>query len=105
MALIKCPHCKRAVSEYDETCRHCNAPIRQPSATAQPTIAPDNVMPRVVTVEATSKRIKGHMLASVALVCIGVVVMIAGQPLGAIMSFVGLIYFLVTRFRAWWHHG
>lgn len=32
MALIKCPSCNRAVSELDETCRHCSAVIRQLSA-------------------------------------------------------------------------
>lgn len=66
------------------------------------------------TIQATAKRYKLQMLLSTLLVSFGVVVIIVGAqepgndgPLlwGAAISALGLAWFLVVRFMAWWNHS
>lgn len=66
------------------------------------------------TIQATAKRYKLQMLAATLLVAIGVVLIIVGAQdsadagtllWGCAIAALGLVWFLVVRFRAWWNHG
>ena len=62
------------------------------------------------TVELISKRLKAHQVVAVLLMVTGGVWMYSsaelGEPsaTGALFLFVGMLWWLVTRVRIWWHH-
>jgi len=98
MALIKCGECRREVSDRAVSCPQCGAPV---AARA------------VVTTQVTAKTFKRDLIVGTAILCVGLVVLVAGfrehtTPLvvvGALLAALGGICILVARFRAWWHHG
>ena len=105
MALVACPECAREVSDKAQNCPGCGVSISDAKETAA-------AGARLHTVQETSKRLKLHQLLSIAALVIGAVWMFAGmgdeasEPSGgaALLATAGLIWYIVTRFRIWWHH-
>lgn len=105
MALIKCNECGNEVSDKAMSCPKCGAPI----ASAQETKAAGT---QIKTVQETSKKFKLQSILSVLLIIIGFVMLSAtggvsnSEPsiFPVLFIAVGLIWFLVNRFRIWWHH-
>lgn len=59
-----------------------------------------------VTIEKTAKKYKSRYLVATAVICLGVVLMIADSKLlGGALVVGGLMFYAVTRFGAWWNHG
>lgn len=108
MALINCPDCNNQVSTSAVACPQCGAPI----AEAKQAQAAGS---QLTTTQETSKKLKLHTLISALLVAFGFMFLVltagvnkanGGEPsvFPAIMMTVGLIWFVVTKFRIWWHH-
>jgi len=103
MALIKCGECSKEISDRAESCPHCGNPVA-----ADPDIVGGR---QVRTVERTAKRFKGQVLIAAALIVIGLVWGIAGiqseerSGWPGLLLIAGLGWYVVTRVRAWWHHG
>ena len=102
MALINCNECGHEVSDKAPSCPKCGVPI----ATMQETIAAGT---KINTVQETSKKFKLQTMLSVLCIIIGAV-WLMGAPTPeekttpGILIFVGLVWYLVNRFRIWWHH-
>jgi len=107
MSLIACPECKQSVSTNAASCPHCGCPIAQRVNVAE-------VGKSVTTTELTAKKLKGKLLIALSIMAVGMVSCIAssggsGEPgagfaLGTLAFIVGFGYWIVTRFRIWWHH-
>ena len=108
MALIKCPDCGNQVSDRAPTCPKCGAPI----AGREETIA---IGASLTTIQETSKRLKAQIVMSSVCFWVGLlwIVVIANATqsgektslaIPILLSAVGLIWYLTTRFRIWWHH-
>ena len=112
MALIKCSECGREVSDKAESCPQCGAPIASALETEAAGI-------KLRTIQQTSKRLKMQILISAALFWGGIVWMIvvassasrAGVPpsrvatvIATLMILAGLVWYVVTKLRVWWHH-
>jgi hypothetical protein len=102
MALNICKECGREVSDKARACPQCAALLKVDA-------------PGVVT-ELQSKRMKTHDLAAALMMLSGLVmafgqISIGAQPsvalvgIGLPLFLVGSVYWFVTRFRSWWHHG
>jgi len=102
MALTNCTECGRQISDQASSCPGCGAPLGETVAAAHPT-----------TIQATSKRYKGQMVAAVILMLVSFVVMLAGAGargsggviVGALGIAAGFFWLLGARLYAWWHHG
>ena len=107
MALVNCSECSAKVSDKASTCPQCGYPISAENITTQPNITTQS---NIVTTQETGKTLKLNSLLSGLVTAIGVVVMfsggrtVEGSPLIALVIFIGLAWFTVTRFRIWWHH-
>lgn len=101
MALIECPDCKKSVSDRAPACPQCGAPIA--TSAEQRSIGTP-----VVTIQGTSKRLKGQLLLAVALGVAGIFMFYGGDRdssgFGLILLLVGSIWGLIARLRIWWHH-
>ena len=109
MALSNCPECEREVSSKAPSCPHCGFPIASDSESV------GSGVKHLVTTQETSKKFKLQTVFSVLLIIIGGVWM-AGLPsepdayepgdgfVPFLMIIIGLIWYLVTRIRIWWHH-
>lgn len=109
MALIRCEDCGHEVSDRAPSCPKCGAPI----ATRMEAQAAGA---QLVTTQETSKKFKVHTLLSVTMIIIGGVVLWgnatdpdvspgAGSSMAAtLLLLVGLVWYIVNRFRIWWHH-
>lgn len=105
MALVTCLECGKSVSELAAACPNCGAPI-------QGRAAANAVGQSVVTTEATSKRLKLHSLCAGILILLGFGTSMASAYVGnkepsiiaGLALLVGLPWFVITRFRIWWHH-
>ena len=106
MALINCPECGNQVSSAAPTCPKCGVPIAT-AAESQAAGTP------IQTVQETSKKFKIHSLLSISIFCIGVIWAFTAvssgddptaSPTANLMMVIGLIWFIVNRFRIWWHH-
>lgn len=105
MALIACPECSKEVSDSAPSCPNCGVAIasKQESSAAGA---------KLTTVQETSKKLKLHILGSVVMIIIGLLfIFTPSQAENAEPSAVpfliftfGFIWFVVTRFRIWWHH-
>lgn len=105
MALIKCIDCGSDVSDQAKHCIKCGAPIAAEGIAAGV---------ELTTTQETSKRLKTHILLSLALFLVGFVAIIvvsgseeAGEAPSVapfLIMFGGLMWFIVTKFRVWWHH-
>ena len=108
MALVQCPDCEKQVSTSAVACPHCGAPI----AGAQEAKAAGTPL---TTTQSTSKKLKGQKIISVLMIIIGSVWLFtllsqepdpeSGTGLPMLITLVGVIWFVVVRFRSWWHHG
>ena len=106
MALIKCSECSASVSDKASSCPHCGAPIA-----AEQVVTASNL----VTTQVTAKKFKMHTLLSVLVIIVGTgMIMVnvgenagpdANPGPGLLVTLIGIVWFLVTRFRTWWHHG
>ena len=107
MTLINCPECNKQVSDSAPSCPNCGVPIASAREIR-------SVGASLTTIQATSKKLKLHILLSVILLIVGIIWLMVvsygieqGVESGiipALMIFVGLVWFIVTRFRIWWHH-
>ena len=108
MPLIACPDCSTQVSDRAPTCPKCGGPIagRSEAAAAGATLT---------TIQETSKRLKGQIVLASLCFWLGLVWVFfasAGNQPGerptvaipSILFTVGLFWYIVTRFRIWWHH-
>lgn len=101
--LISCPACGKEVSSQAPSCPNCGNPIATETTGVQ-------------SIQATGKSLKLQQLLSVLVVALGVILMIAGSPgsngepsgaftFGTLLLVVGLVWFFVTKFMAWWRHS
>ncbi len=104
MALIKCGECGTEVSTLAAVCPKCAAPIANaPAAKA--------IGQGVTVTELTSKSLKKRRLVSVAMIIVGVLVFFGAETgsgtaaVGALLTFAGLMHYLVVSTNKWWHHG
>jgi len=107
MSLIHCPECNREISSSAATCPGCGTPI----AAAADTLATGSPL---TTIQETSKRFKVQLLGAWALFITGVIwsfssakaVAAGGEvnTLPGFMVFGGVAWWVVTKFRIWWHH-
>jgi len=97
MPLINCPDCGREVSSNAASCPHCAAPIC------------GQAKKNVVTIEKTSKPIKGAQAAGCLTVILGIIMMGIGSSkffsgLGFLLFLAGFMTILVSIFARWWRH-
>jgi len=108
MALINCPDCGNQVSDRAPTCPKCGAPI----AGREETITLGDSL---TTIQETSKRLKAQIVMSSLCFWVGLLLLVVvanatktGEEFSPafpiLLSAVGLIWYLTTRFRIWWHH-
>ena len=107
MALMACPECAREISDKAPSCPGCGAPIA--SAAERRSVG----VP-LMTVQETSKRLKGHILVSALLFWGGIIWLVSAGSAGSanadtgvvatLSMFGGLVLYIVTKFRIWWHH-
>lgn len=101
MALINCPECSASISDKAPTCPKCGVPLSAENIATETTL---------VTTQETSKTLKIHTLISTCLVILGLIITMSAeagggsQTLGVLMAVAGFVWFIVTRFRTWWHH-
>lgn len=105
--LVKCPDCGRDVSSLASACPGCARPMRADPIQQRHT---DTVQ----TVERTSREWKMHILLASLTVIVGVVWLIAAmtgycsqEQIGWSMLLLipGVIWYVLARVGAWWHHG
>ena len=106
MPLINCSECNHEVSDKAVSCPKCGAPI---SGAQEARAAGTNIN----TVQETSKKFKLQSLISASLIIIGVVWATSStsgdttsEPsvIPGMFITIGLVWFVVNRFRIWWHH-
>jgi len=103
MALVKCSECGTQVSTSAAACPKCGAPVGS-----------TGIGTPLSTIQQTSKRLKVHIIFSSLFFWIGTIWLIAScsaqgenpnpSGVGITLVMVGVIWFLVTKFRIWWHH-
>jgi len=108
MALISCPECKTKVSDSAVSCPSCGTPIaeaKQFDAAGSP----------LTTTQETSKKLKLHTLGSALMIIIGfIAIFVTASPndagnvepsrFPAFMIIIGVVWYIVAKFRIWWHH-
>jgi hypothetical protein len=102
--LTQCPDCGAEVSLRAVSCPRCAAPLVEGSAA--------QFHGGVQTIQATSKKLKGQLIASSLLAIVGTVGIFtaASDPkpqdisYAVWMLFIGFAWFIVTRFRIRWNH-
>lgn len=107
MALINCPECNNQVSSTAAACPKCGAPIAEAQG-SKSAGAP------LTTTQETSKKLKLQMIFASIIFWVGLIWFFGEMSTansgekpsdGAIWTLViGLVWYLVTRFRIWWHH-
>lgn len=105
--LIKCHECNNSVSDQAPTCPKCGAPI---SASKKSAIKAIGDAP--TTTQSTSKRLKGWHAVFLLMFFAGMIMAILNaaadkQPsaIPSVLLIVGLVGYIATRIRIWWHHG
>lgn len=106
MALINCPECSKQISDQAQSCVNCGVAI----ASARESSGSGT---HLTTTQETSKRLKGHTIFSVLLFFVGLSAQMSSPEVAPgdtvpiwppTMMALGLFWYLVTRFRIWWHH-
>ena len=108
MTVITCPECGHRVSDQAAACPQCARPMRQ-----APTVIVDPYREPVQTIQRTSKKYKGFMLAGVLIFFVGCGMFVenvstAGarpDPSNIVIAAAGIILFAWARVAAWWNHG
>ena len=104
MALISCPECKNQVSSVAASCPKCGSPVDV--AETQAAGAP------LTTVQETSKKFKLQILLASIMFWAGLFMIVYRIQTGAkvgnvwylLASIIGLVWYIITKFRVWWHH-
>ncbi|MGI2021694.1 zinc-ribbon domain-containing protein [Shewanella glacialipiscicola] len=105
MALIKCSECSHDVSDKATSCPKCGAPILSVNETLAAGV-------NIQTIQETSKKFKLQQIAAIALFIIGFTMSISrvSNPnyelsvWPGMFMLVGLVWYVINRFRIWWHH-
>ena len=98
MPLINCPECNKEVSSLASECPNCAYPIAGGGSTQASG-------GKIQTVEQTGKKYKLQKLLSALLILAGWIVIYGGGGYGGTMIAIGVIWFCITAFISWWHHG
>tara|TARA_R110002073_G_scaffold44656_4_gene123741 strand:+ start:5811 stop:6134 length:324 start_codon:yes stop_codon:yes gene_type:complete len=106
MALIACPDCGKEVSDRAAACNGCGAPI------GVDTEARGSGVRTLATTQLTSKSLKLQSLIAGIIFIVGMFMVIGSDPapddngagIGSLLLVVGVLWYIVTRFRIWWHH-
>ena len=103
MALIKCEECGNQVSTAATACPKCGNPIGS-----------EGIGTPLTTTQLTSKRLKIHIIFSALAFWIGLIWFICGfaadqnnpspSPVAVILLIVGMVWYIITKIRIWWHH-
>jgi uncharacterized OB-fold protein len=100
MALTDCKECGRQVSDKAAACPSCGCPIA---------LADDIEMTgtALTTTQLTAKRFKVQVVGSNLLILAGALIAIAGGGwlAGGVVATLGLVWYGVVQYLAWWHHG
>ncbi len=98
MALIKCPECSQEVSDKAASCPNCGVGIvavKETKAAGAP----------LTTTQLTSKKIKIQILLSIFIIIFGMVITAINYPVVGILTILGgIVWFIITKIRKWWHH-
>lgn len=101
MALINCEECGTQVSEKAPACTKCGAPIASLNDITSAGV-------KLTTIQETGKKFKLQTLISVSLIIIGFVWMFNADPqstgMPALVTSLGIMWYVINRFRIWWHH-
>jgi|SaaInlV_100m_DNA_6_1039743.scaffolds.fasta_scaffold07919_1 uncharacterized OB-fold protein len=103
MGLIKCSECNNEVSSKASSCPKCGAPIAIDNASSSEVTGEAQV-----TIQETSKVFKLHTIYSIGIILFGAFIINfvdRGSPVPGFFIVIGLIYLVIVRLRAWWHHG
>ncbi len=103
--LIQCGGCGHDVSRNAQACPRCGEPIA-----AQAESAGSGV--QLNTIQETSKKLKLHTLLAVGMMMMGFIwFMVAAQApesgtliIPMLLIPAGFFWYIVNRFRIWWHH-
>jgi len=101
MVLINCPECSNQVSTAAASCPKCGAPI-----------ASQSIGTPLATIQQTSKQLKVHIIFSSLAFWIGLfwfIFALASEQqtssiIAIILLIVGMVWYLATKIRIWWHH-
>ena len=93
MPLIECPDCGQQISSLAPACPHCGRPAEGQIIDLQD---------RVITIEQTSKKWKGMILASI----FGFIMSFWCTPkVAPVVMLASIGLFIVSVVGKWWHHG
>lgn len=104
MALINCPDCNKQVSNNAPTCPGCGARIATDKEST------GSGVQQLQTIQETSKQLKLQTLYSGLLIAAGAFGVFAAEPgsggatVAAVVAGVGVLWYIATRYRIWWHH-
>ena len=93
MSLIRCPECKKKISEYASHCIHCGYNLNEEED-------------KHVTVEMTNKKFKLQGLLSSILIIVGAIMLCneSNRTLASWLIIIGLFWNSINVIRKWWHH-
>jgi len=110
MTRINCPECGNGISEIAQNCPSCGCPIQKTIITGQTTI-PQQPQ-QIQTAHATIKKWKSIQLFGLILFIIGIVSLFsllssdakAEPTYQGVTTGLGIIFFVIGKFGAWWHN-
>jgi len=118
MGLTLCNDCRSQISDRVLSCPFCGGPVKNHTEVRkEPSALEKKIDTRVVT-ELTSKKLKKRILISALLFWIGIIgTMVLPHIVEAdklppvflataivLMIFTGMIMWIVTKIKIWWHH-
>jgi uncharacterized membrane protein YvbJ len=109
MALISCPDCNKEISENAPACPGCGAPIAGVKESA------GSGVNNLATIQETSKKLKTQILIAAALFWGGLLLALVSSQISSggdaslnmfagLLAVGGLILYISTKARIWWHH-
>lgn len=102
MSLISCPECASEISDKAPSCPKCGVPISAENIATESNL---------VTTQETSKVLKIQIGLSAAITFLGLWAIYAtparsdARGFAIFVTVVGVVWFIVSKVRAWWHHG
>jgi uncharacterized membrane protein YvbJ len=110
MALINCPECGKEIPDKAQNCPSCGCPIQNTITTGQ-SISPQQPQ-QIQTIQANLKKWKLIQLFGLILFVIGIVSLYSllssdakSEPTyQGVTTGLGIIFFAVGKFGAWWHN-